>query len=574
MSLLGARPAKGHRRETKLMLHTARGPRSPALRSKVVQCLRRFLLLSITILQTSLPVGAEDWLYTMQPGDNLWDISEKYLTSMRYWRLLQTHNNVTEPLRMPPGSTVRIPIDWIKTHTATVEVLSVRGDVQIRRSGGTGTEPAVAGQVLNVGDQIRCADESNATLQFADGTELLLQGGSRLIIDDSTMYTGTRMLDSRLRLPEGRLENKVPAAKGPGSRFEITTPSAVIAVRGTEYRAAMEARDDLVRTEVLAEQVEVAAAGTRGNVPEGFGSVTRTGSPPSPPVELLPAPDLSGLPELLDRLPLTLSFPSSAGAASYRAQIAPTPAFRTLLFDQTSAAPNFTPELDDGEYALRVRAIDGVGLEGLNAEATLRIDARPVPPFTLAPAPKSVVAGERPVFEWSKAGSAATFHLQLATDASFERLILDRSSIADTALMLEEPLAPGNYYWRLASVDAKGEQGPYGDIHSFRRPPPGAVMEEPSVGEDEVVIRWPRGLPGQRYRVQLSSDPAFAQPLVDSQVEIPELAVSRPETGTYYVRASIIDTDGFEGPFGEAHSFEIAGRSYWFLLLLPLLGLL
>ena len=32
---------------------------------------------------------AEDWIYSVRPGDNLWDLSEAHLTSMKYWRPLQ-----------------------------------------------------------------------------------------------------------------------------------------------------------------------------------------------------------------------------------------------------------------------------------------------------------------------------------------------------------------------------------------------------------------------------------------------------------------------------------------------------
>lgn len=539
------------------------------------QCRTLTLLTALSLMLTQLSAVAEDFEYKVENGDNLWDLSEKYLKSMRYWRRLQAYNNLAQPRAIPPGSTLRIPVAWLKTELASVLVVSVRGEVKALRAGASQPESLAPGQTLAVGDEVRSGPEANATLQFEDGSELLLQSSSRLMIERSTMYGPSGMLDARMRLPEGRSENKVAPAKGPASRFEITTPSAVIAVRGTEYRVGMDAQQDVARTEVLAQRVQVAASGQSTEVPEGFGSVTRTGEPPSAPVELLSPPDLRPLPDVFDRIPISISFPALSGAVAYRVQIAPTPTFHTLLLDRTTSAPGLSgPDLADGSYYLRVRGIDGQGLEGRNAERLLRVDARPVPPFSITPAPDAVIDQDWPELKWSKPEGAVSYRVQLAEDADFNKLIVERRRVMTDGLSAGESLEPGVYYWRVATVDASGEQGPFGDPQAFRRAPPGPAIDAPSLDENEVTLRWRSGLPGQRYHVQVSADSAFNQPLLDSQLEAPELTMPRPDKGTYYVRVSVIDVDGYEGRYGEAQSFEVAGRSKWPLLLLPLIGLL
>ena len=45
----------------------------------------RRLLCAMSLLVT-LPVSAADeWIYVVQPGDNPWSITERYLAGVRYW---------------------------------------------------------------------------------------------------------------------------------------------------------------------------------------------------------------------------------------------------------------------------------------------------------------------------------------------------------------------------------------------------------------------------------------------------------------------------------------------------------
>jgi hypothetical protein len=58
--------------------------------------------------QTDAPDA--DWRYRIQPGDTLITLTETWLASPRSWRDLQKLNRVPDPLRLVPGSTLRMPV--------------------------------------------------------------------------------------------------------------------------------------------------------------------------------------------------------------------------------------------------------------------------------------------------------------------------------------------------------------------------------------------------------------------------------------------------------------------------------
>ena len=101
-------------------------------------------------------------------------------------------------------------------------------------------------------------------------------------------------------------------------------------------------------------------------------------------------------------------------------QVAQDDSFDTLLFDGTFTSPNFRgPDLPDGVYFLRLRAIDERGLEGRDAVSRFVLNARPEPPVLIAPEFEGVVPEEQPVFQWAQQLGADSYRFQLATDESF-----------------------------------------------------------------------------------------------------------------------------------------------------------
>lgn len=516
----------------------------------------------------AVPAGAQEWVYTVRPGDTLWDLSAKYLKrGIAYTERLRQLNAVSDPYHMPPGSKIRFPIRWLKVQPASVSVASAWGDVRAVPAGSTSAAPVAAGATLATGDRIVIGDTGNAVLVFADGSRLIVRANSEIVFDTLSAYGDTGMVDTRARLQRGRVDAQTAPARGPGSRYEIHTPAAVSAVRGTGYRVSADAQRPVARTEVLSGAVAVSGSGRTQRVPAKFGVFAEAGKPPEPPRELLPAPDVSGLPAVVERDPVNLAWPAVPGAQGYRMQVAETDKFERLIVDKVAASPSTGgfPLATDGAYYLRVRGVDGLGLEGLDSNHKFVLNARPAPPFAVEPQPAARIHDPRPRYQWTVPETAVAYRFQLSRDDQFQDVIEDHQLSGEASYRSAAALETGTYYWRVATKDKEGETGPYSDPQEFTyRPlPPSPAAEPPSVSADALTFRWAAGAPGQTYRFQVATDRDFKDLVVDEGLEAPEYRLPMPEPGTFYMRVAAVDPDGTMGTYGDAQRFEVPWKHWW-----------
>ncbi|KAF1710350.1 peptidoglycan-binding protein LysM [Pseudoxanthomonas kalamensis DSM 18571] len=506
------------------------------------------------------PLSAQDWNYRVRPGDTLWDLSGEYLKPGIGWRQLQSHNDIANPYHLPPGLILHIPLSWLLAQPANARVVAVHGEATVQTPDQDSAVPARQGAELGVGTMIRTAADASLTLEFADGSRLLLEGGSELRLDRLSRYGKHGiMADTRVRLQRGGVSNEIKPARGAAPNFIVDTPSSSSAVRGTHFR--MRAEPELSHTEVTEGGVEVDSGTHAALVPHGFGVRVATGQDgPVEPVRLLPAPDLSSVPGTLHRARARLQWPAVEGASGYRVQVSAQPGFDSLAADAQSARPQIElPALADGDYHLLARAIDGNGLEGMDARLSFRLEALPEPPFVLAPADDATVRGTHPDFRWTQSEHADSYLLEVGDTPDFEQA-LARAETAAAEVQLADPLPPGRYYWRIASRDDQGHQGEFGQTQAFELRPvatTGEIETSPADGNDDrVTFQWQAGEPGQRYRFQLSRKSDFSRLKVDEIVEEPRITLPKPGPGTWYLRASVIDSDGYEGPFQPAQSIK------------------
>lgn len=527
----------------------------------------------ILLLLLTIPAQAQDWVYTVRPGDTLWELGEKFLLVGHDWRELQAYNQLSSTV-LSAGRRLRVPVSWLKQQPAEVRVLEVQGTAHLDVTRGQRDGTLTAGMTLQAGDRIRTGPDSSVLLQFADGSQSLVQADSTLTLDKVSGYAGTGLADTQLRLEQGRTDNTVKPGNEGGALYQISTPSAVAAVRGTEYRVAADGSESLARTEVLTGAVAFSNAGRSVQVPAGFGAVAVTAQAPRPPVPLLPGPAQAELPPVYDRSPLPIRIPAVPGAVAYRVQVAADERLTGLLFDRlTSELSLRGPALADGRYVLRLRAIDAQGLEGFDTIHPFELNALPEPPIQVAPVPDATVVEERPVLQWSKSYAASAYRVQMATDAEFQQVVLAQGDLDGTELAVTEALPPGTYYWRVASLDDTG-WGPYSDPVKFRRPQPDPAAEPPAVDNTTLTLRWRAGLPGERYQVQFGKDWNFNELLLESEVAEPQLIIPRPESGLYYLRIRVIEADGYVGPFGAKQQINVPPSSVLPYVIYPLFLLL
>lgn len=513
----------------------------------------------LSLLALLAPIGAasaQEWRYRVRPGDTVWDLTSKYVRNDISWQRLQTHNAVRDPYRLPPGSLLRFPVAWLKQQPAKARVLGVHGAV-VAQAGRAAKSFAVAeGMLLGIGTRLRTAKDANLTLQFVDGSRVLLQGDSELTLDKLSAYGATGMADTRLRLPRGRTTNAVKRLRGPASHFIIETPSAMSSVRGTQFRIGSDG--DRSQAEVMEGSVAVQSGKRQVLLKPGQGTASDANHGPAAASKLLAAPEARSIVLRAGQL----NWAPVPGAQRYRAQVSAVPDFVTLIVDEVTDTTQIAlPPLPNGRYHLRVRAIDGNAIEGYDAIGVSDVSLQP--PFAIAPVEGSATGAERPRFRWASIGDGARYHFQLADRNGFASPLVDEPALERTELRIAKPLLPGEYQWRIAAIDGNGQVSPFSDGVRFSvQAASGPAIESGVDANDKhaLHVRWPVGEAGQRYRFQLSRKPDFSRLEVDREIDSHEITLPGLRSGTWYARTQAIDSDGYASPFGPAQSIKLGCR--------------
>lgn len=489
-------------------------------------------------------VGAQEWTYPMQPGDTVWSLSQRFLKDPGRWLALSQRNQVVADREMPPGTKLRFPVEWLRSEQAPVQVIKVQGDVR-GRLGSAGDERALKpGMTLYAGDELTTSEEANATLQFADGTRLLVQGNSRLQLVSARLIGG-EVSDAEVRLEDGHSESEANPNQQPGASFRLGTPVASAAVRGTDFRVGAEGQQAM-QVSVTRGRVGVENRLGTTELKTRQGTVARAGKPPAPARPLLPGPDLSTIAAVQRHLPLVLDWKSVPKAHHYRVQVAPSNAFETLLQDRVVTEPKVKlADLPDGDYFLRVRPVDGDNIQGLDSDRAFKVDARPEPPFIQTPAAGSSVRQDVLKFRWTQPSGIGRYRVVIATQERPDAPLVDQQ-LSTTEYLPSPPLAPDRYQWRIASIGADRE-GPLSRPVAFSvRPTP--ELAPPETQGATLTFRW-RGEPNERYEIQMAEDWQFDQILDQAQVTGPEATLKQPLPGLYYLRTRGFDADGQPEPW-------------------------
>ncbi len=528
--------------------------------------LRSIVSLLVAGLAGGSALAANDeWNYVVRRGDTLIGVAENYLVDPQAWPIVQKRNRIADPRRIPVGTRLHIPARLLRTEAVEASVLLVNGQVILASSSGT-EKSLVAGDVLQAGDRVRVASGSNLSLRFPDGSRVLVLENSKFTLSRAVRVGQSSLHRILIDLHEGQMESNVVPSPDGTQQYEIKTPALRMSVRGTHFRASADSRSAQSRSEVLSGRVGVSGGRKVIMLGAGFGASAVPGKPPVAPSRLLAAPELTALPALHERVPLRFSWNPLPDSRGYRAQVLDSS--DNLMLDgvfQDSAAR--WSDLPDGGYTLRVRGIGNDRLEGVDALHAFTLNARPEPPFSSAPTGKAY--GESTQFSWTQTTGSDSYHFQLASDEAFTRLLTDEPVLTASRIVL--PLAPGRYYWRVASIEGT-DHGPFGDAVAFeQRPvPPSPQAEAPEISEDRLRFSWRAGEPGQHYLLQLSAKPDFSELLLEQSTDKSEITVPRPEAGDYFMRVKAIEADGFAGPFGATQKFTVPGTSVWWLLLLLL----
>ena len=111
--------------------------------------------------------SAQEWSYRVRPGDTLWDLSGEYLKPDIAWQKLQAHNQITNPYSLPPGSTLRFPLAWLRMQPAKAKVLAVKGESSVEGLGSAVASVVSEGMELGIGALLRTGKGASLIHCFA-----------------------------------------------------------------------------------------------------------------------------------------------------------------------------------------------------------------------------------------------------------------------------------------------------------------------------------------------------------------------------------------------------------------------
>jgi len=112
-------------------------------------------------------------------------------------------------------------------------ISALRGKVTIVRSGQTlnGT----FGTPVEVGDEVSTGPNSLATLTMADGSQMELTESSSMVVERNDLNPDGSRAATDIKLVGGLLHSLVRHAPGNTPNYEVHTPNAVAAARGTDF---------------------------------------------------------------------------------------------------------------------------------------------------------------------------------------------------------------------------------------------------------------------------------------------------------------------------------------------------
>ncbi|MDR2710526.1 MAG: FecR domain-containing protein [Burkholderiales bacterium] len=538
-----------------------------------------FLSFSALSLHATEPVDVvpDSIEYIVQPGDTVSNLSERYLGGRARWGAIEKANPGLDIHKLRPGQTLRLPENRVQSAAKTAKVLKINGSKT--QSDGVDLQE---GQELAAGAVIEVGNDSFVTLQLNDGSILIVEPNTRARLDElRQLSTGSQR--SSVYVDRGRVNVKAAPQTKPGARFEITTPSATTAVRGTQFRVGKKENTATV-IEVDEGRVHVASASANKkqksrksldkgvNVAAGQGSIVADGQPPSAPVFLLPPPDLSALPGQYTQPVLEIVFPPVANAVAYRVSVARNVEFNDLIALNENTLPQLKiVDIPDGQYFLRACAISADGLHGIEASATFLLHAHPEPPFATSPVLDNHVAAGTVTLNWTAPQDAAAYDILITRDGQ-PLPVIERHRGTSYAL----DAAPGLYLWQLATRDAADSLGPFSRQSAFTviEPPSAPVAQAALAGDDNTLTLAWEGTSGQTYHWQLAADSDFSSIQKEGNTPTPNIELAALPAGTYFIRLRTTTSEGVEGPYGGGQKFVIPEQEsappFWiFLLLLP-----
>ncbi|MEX2475867.1 FecR domain-containing protein [Marinobacter sp.] len=517
----------------------------------------------LSITRGSLPTAnpsdqgaaTPEWLYTLRPGESFNEVADALLNRGVPAQRVLEYNDIENAAAIGEGDALRLPLAWLKRQPDPARVVSVSGQVQ-HISGNNGYKKALSAETLvRVGDEI-LSHSGTATVELADGSMVRISPNSRLVFNRLSQYGKSGMVDTRLRLDHGEVHTQVKPVIEGGARFEIETPSAVAAVRGTVF--SMQASPGTTSLQVTEGEVSFGPQGHTRNIPAGYSATASTADNGTLSIRRLPPPPaLNPLPPQLTQLPAEMSWQPSR-APSHRLDIFDAESGRWVDSRRVKGNQHNLNLLDNGTYEIHLAALDDRGTPGMPGILEVEVDLTARAAQLLSPEAGATVDDDMPEFSWELKGDNEIARIEIAEDDTFSSLIATSEWAPDSRTLPSRALTPGTYYWRVVS-EAGGNSVATSEPRSFTvngTLPPVRIISVNYVN-NQVRVFWEDVDTASEYRLQLSEEPGFNNIIKEATLSDTTAALRLIPGRRYFVRLKALSDGSLASRWGSGRELYL-----------------
>ncbi len=392
--------------------------------------------------------------YRMAKGDTLEGLARAHFVRPELWRRAQAANRISDPRRIPVGRELVLNTAWLNARPVEAEVTAFRGEVTVTRGGQTVS--VAVGTRVREGDLVSTAKNGFVTFTMPDASLVTMPSSSTVRIARLRQFTLGEAIERRFELVSGRAEARVTPFKSPQSSFEITTPVAVAAVRGTRFRIRYTPEAFRATQETI--EGKVGVKGSRDVeqlVTAGFGTFATARDGVAAPRPLLPAPVIEQPAKVQAGQKVVFRFRPVPGARRYLVELATDAGFldRFASIETDEPVAEFE-DVPNGTLFVRASAIDDLGLVGRpGTQSFVRRLVGLIPPVG-STEPQSVegrpVEGRSFLFRWQASeGQGTRYRFVLRAAGGPDQRLIDEVGLAAPQITLVN-LPDGDYAWQVA----------------------------------------------------------------------------------------------------------------------------
>ena len=365
--------------------------------------------------------------HTVESGDTLWDLSEKYLGNPLSYTGIKKINKIDNERLLQPGQ----ELSFISARFYPGIVTAVTGQAHLVQ--GTEKNQVRKGALIHEGSLIQAMEQSFVKLQFMNQVEVEISPNSTVLFH--TAANNTRTLAPRFELQKGGAEVQVPAVESDYNKLEVMTPHLTLGVRGTHFRVKHDA--NTMANEVLAGKVVLTKQHKQlAQVSAGEGAVFSARTHAIAHEKLAAKPSVGQV--VYDQQGLHLTVKPQHNAAAYKVKAYSDADYSVPLQEFISRQPSFVIPAQfvaDGTYYLSVTTMSLNGLESYPQVYQHALDQI------------SVVALERGI-EFTFPYCTTQWRVQVAETERFLIPAIDKTA-KNTCKMVINNLPSIDWYWRV-----------------------------------------------------------------------------------------------------------------------------